>query len=142
MTDISLTVAQAIVAHSIAYGAERGWNPLSTVVVDAGGHAIAFARGDLAPPGRLELAIGKAKMAVMLGMGGTEIGEKAELRPAFFTSLAQAYGPFALPGQGGGLIKDASGRVIGGIGVTGATSQQDAEAATFAITACGFTAEI
>jgi uncharacterized protein GlcG (DUF336 family) len=55
----------------LAKGKELDLKPLSVVVLDAGGHVIAFEREDGAAPGRFAIAQAKAFGSIMLGMGGT-----------------------------------------------------------------------
>ena len=76
MSTISLRRARTIIRKTMEKGAEMGLKPLSVVVLDAGGHPIAFERGDGAAPGRFAIANGKAYGAVMLGMAG-----KAQMAP-------------------------------------------------------------
>jgi uncharacterized protein GlcG (DUF336 family) len=60
-----------------------GLKPLSVVVLDAGGHVLAFEREDGASPGRFEIARGKAYGAVMLGMPGSAQMARAEAAGLF-----------------------------------------------------------
>ncbi len=138
---ITLEAANMIMAAVRHHGTERGWEPLSTVVLDAGGHPIAFSRADGASPGRFEIARAKAYGAVMLGMGGRAQMARAEAQPYFMAALNGAFGGQVLPVPGGVLVRDAAGRVIGAVGVTGDTSDNDAEAALAGITAVGLIGE-
>lgn len=56
MSTISLEQAGAIIAGAFRLGADSGLRPLSVLVVDAGGHAIAFQRQDGASFGRYQIA--------------------------------------------------------------------------------------
>ena len=78
MADITLRKARTIIATARKAGQEAGYKPLSVVVLDAGGHVIAFERADGASPGRFEIARGKAYGAVMLHMGGNAQRERAD----------------------------------------------------------------
>ncbi|PCD77594.1 GlcG/HbpS family heme-binding protein [Pseudothioclava arenosa] len=138
---ISLEQAQEIIAVAQAHGRTAGWNPLSVVVLDAGGHPIAFARPDGASPGRFEIARAKAYGAVMLGMAGRAQMARAEAQPYFIGAVNGAFGGQVLPVPGGVLVRDGAGRVIGAVGVTGDTSDNDAEAALAGIAAAGMTGE-
>ena len=60
MAEISLSKAKKIINAALAKGKEAGMNPLSVVVLDAGGHVKAFERADGASPGRFGIAQGKA----------------------------------------------------------------------------------
>jgi hypothetical protein len=85
-----------------------GLKPLSVVVLDAGGHVLAFEREDGASPGRFEIARGKAYGAVMLGMPGSAQMARAEAQAYFMAAVNGAYGGKVVPVPGGVLVKDAS----------------------------------
>lgn len=138
---LSLKKARVIIRKAMEAGQAAGMKPLSVVVLDAGGHAIAFERSDGASPGRFAIAHGKAHGAVMLGMGGTAQMARAEAHPFFMAALNGAFGGKLVPVPGGVLVRDARGNVIGAVGVTGDTSDKDAEAALAGIAAAGFQGE-
>ena len=133
--------ARTIIKAAIAMGAEAGMKPLSVVVVDAGGHPIAFERAEGGSPGRFEIARGKAYGCIMLGMGGKAIQARAEAQAYFMQSMNGAFDGKFVPVQGGVLVRDAKGAVIGAVGVTGDTSENDARAAIAGIEAAKLTAE-
>ena len=139
--DITLEAARTIVAKALAKGRELQLKPLSVVVLDAGGHPIAFEREDGASPGRFAIAQGKAYGAVMLGMAGTAQRDRAEAQAYFMAAINGLYGGKVVPVPGGVLVRDAGGRVIGAVGVTGDTSENDAEAALAGIDAAGLAGE-
>ncbi len=118
-------------------GRELGLKPLSVAVLDAGGHLLAFEREDGASPGRFEIARGKAYGAVMLGMPGSAQMARAEDQAYFMAAMNGAFDGKVVPVPGGVLVKDASGAVIGAVGVTGDTSDNDAKAAVAGIIAAG-----
>ena len=138
---LTLDHARAIIATARAKGREMGLKPLSVLVLDAGGHPLAFEREDGSAPGRFAVAEGKAYGAVMLGMGGRAQLARAEQQPFFMAAMNGAFGGRVVPVPGGVLVRDGEGRVIGAVGVTGDTSDNDAAAATAGIEAAGFTAE-
>ncbi|MEO0342225.1 MAG: heme-binding protein [Pseudomonadota bacterium] len=139
--EISLTKAKKIISTAFAKGKEAGLKPLSVVVVDAGGHVKAFERQDNAAPGRFEIAFGKAHGCVMLGMTGTALMQRAEQQAYFVTAAGAAYDGKMIPVPGGVLVRDKKGNIIGGVGVTGDTSENDAMAAMAGIEAVKLTAE-
>ncbi|MCV2863661.1 heme-binding protein [Defluviimonas sp. WL0075] len=139
--EIGIETARRIIAAAQETGVARGMKPLSVVVLDAGGHPIAFERADGASPGRFEIARGKAYGAVMLGMGGRAQAERAASGPAFMAAINGAFGGKVVPVPGGVLVRGAEGAVIGAVGVTGDTSDNDAEAALAGIAAVGLTGE-
>lgn len=134
---ISLDAARTIVTAAREKGRALGLKPLSVAVLDAGGHLLAFEREDGASPGRFEIARGKAYGAVMLGMPGSAQMARAEEQAYFIAAANGAFGGKMVPVPGGVLVKDASGVVIGAVGVTGDTSDNDALAAMAGIEAAG-----
>ncbi|MCF7699797.1 GlcG/HbpS family heme-binding protein [Loktanella sp. M215] len=128
MTEITAAQANTIIETVMQTGADKGFKPLSVVVLDAGGHVKAFARADGAAPGRFGIAHGKAYGAVMLGMPGSAQMARAEAQPYFMAALNGVYGGQVVPVPGGVLVK-ADGVVIGAVGVTGDTSDNDVVAA-------------
>ena len=140
MPEISLSKARAMVRGILKKGREMELKPLSVVVLDTGGHVKAFEREDGASPGRFEIARGKAYGAVMTGMPGSAQMARAEDQAYFMASLNGAFGGQVVPVPGGVIIKDGRGRVIGAVGVTGDTSDNDAAAAVAGIEGVGLTA--
>ena len=138
---IPLRKARMIVKNTLAKGTEAGMKPLSVVILDPGGHPILFERADGASPGRFEIARGKANGCLMLGLGGTAIQARAESQPYFMQAMNGAFGGRFVPVKGGVLVRDAKGSVVGAVGVTGDTSDNDALAAVAGIEAAGYTAE-
>jgi uncharacterized protein GlcG (DUF336 family) len=138
---ISLEQAQKMIDTALAQGVEDELKPLSAIVLDAGGHPLAFARADGAAPGRFEIARAKAYGAVMLGMGGKAQMARAEAQGYFMAAVNGIYGGQTCPVPGGVLIRDSDGAVIGAMGVTGDTSDNDAEAALAGIAVAGLIGE-
>ncbi|WP_299625462.1 heme-binding protein [uncultured Tateyamaria sp.] len=139
---ISLEQARIMIAQALAKGAEMGLKPLSVVVLDAGGHCKAFERQDGAAPGRFGIAQGKAYGSVMLGMAGTAQLARAEQQGFFMAAVNGVYGGQVVPVPGGVLVRDQAGEIVGAVGVTGDTSDNDAAVAAFGIAQAGFVAEI
>ncbi|WP_435259422.1 GlcG/HbpS family heme-binding protein [Thioclava sp. FR2] len=138
---ISLRKARKIISTALVKGQEMGLKPLSVVVVDAGGHTIAFERQDGASPGRYAIAHGKANGCVMLGLPGSAIQTRADAQAYFVGALNGLYGGDFVPVQGGVLVKDAKGNTLGAVGVTGDTSENDAAVAVAGIEAAGLIAQ-
>jgi uncharacterized protein GlcG (DUF336 family) len=141
MVGISLNDARTIIIATAKKGQEMGMKPLSTVVLDAGGHAIAFERQDGAAPGRFAIAQGKAYGTVMLGMPGSAQMARAEQQAYFMAAVNGVYGGKVIPVPGGVLVRDSNGEVVGSVGVTGDTSENDLTAALAGIDAAGFIGE-
>ena len=138
---LTLEQARIILAAALAKAKGLGLKPLSIVVLDAGGHPIAFERQDGASVGRFDIARGKAYGCVMLGMGGTAQNKRAETQAYFVQAMNGLYDGRFVPVQGGVLIRDAGGVILGAVGVTGDSSENDAICGVAGIEAAGFTAE-
>ncbi|PJE36127.1 glcg protein [Pseudooceanicola lipolyticus] len=138
---ISLRKARTIIRKALEKGRELELKPLSVVVLDAGGHVIAFEREDKAAPGRFAVAHGKAYGSVMLGMTGTAQRDRAEQQAYFMGAVNGLFGGQVVPVPGGLLVRDRKGDVIGAVGVTGDTSENDAEAGLAGIEAAGLAGE-
>ena len=141
MTGIRLDKARTIIRSTLEHGRAAGLKPLSVVVLDAGGHVIAFEREDGASPGRFAIAHGKAYGSVMLGIAGTAQRERAEAQGYFMAAVNGLFGGQLVPVPGGVLVRDATGAVLGAVGVTGDTSENDAAAALAGIAAAGLKGE-
>ena len=139
---VSLGKARVIIRKTFEKGAELGLKPLSVVVLDAGGNIQAFERQDGAAPGRFAIAHGKAYGAVMLGMAGTAQMARAEAQSYFMAAVNGVFGGQVIPVPGGGLLRSAKGAVIGAVGVTGDTSDNDAIAAMAGIEAAKLIGEV
>ena len=142
MAEISMNKARTMIRKAIEKGREMELNPLSVVVLDAGGHVKAFEREDGAAPGRFAIAHGKAYGAVMLGMAGTAQMQRAEAQGYFMGAVNGVFGGQVIPVPGGVLIRDKRGVVVGALGVTGDTSDNDAVCAVAGINSANLVAEI
>ena len=139
---MSLTLDQArgIVAAARSHGQEQGLKPLTVVVLDAGGHVLAVEREDGSSTKRFEVAYGKAHGAVSLGMGSRALMARAEQQPYFIAAVTHSVGAL-VPVPGGVLVHDASGDLLGAVGISGDTSDNDEAAAVAGIEAAGLTAQ-
>ena len=141
MASITLNKARTIIRKTLEKGTELALKPLSVIVLDDGGHAIAFERSDGAAPGRFGIAHGKAYGSVMLGMAGKAQMARAESQAYFMAAINGVYGGQVVPVPGGVLLRDKKGGVIGAVGVTGDTSDNDVIAAMAGIEAAGLIGE-
>jgi glc operon protein GlcG len=127
---LTLTAARAIVAAAEAEARKHNLNVTMTVV-DEGGHLLHLARMDETGLASVEVSIAKARAAVMFK------------RPTKFWEDAYASGkthlaslPGVLPIEGG-IPLMADGKVIGALGVSGASSAQDGQVAAAGAAALG-----
>ena len=137
---ISLEQARAIVAGTREKGREMGLNPLTVVVLDAGGHVVALEREDGSGFGRPDIAIGKASGALAMGTSSRQLGDVAAERPQFMAALCAAWNGKVIPAAGGVLVRNGEGELLGAVGVTGDLSDKDEAAALGGIAAAGLTA--
>ncbi len=137
---LDLKTANTIVNHIIDAAAKRDdLKPMTAVVIDAGGAVICSQRQDGASPIRVDLAKGKAHGAVMMGLSSRKLGERAEQQPYFVQAINALCDGSLVPVAGGVLIRDAAGTVIGAVGVTGDTSDNDEELAIAAVKSVNLT---
>lgn len=141
MTDkISLAAANTMITTALEKGAELDLKPLSVIVLDAGGHVIAFQRQDGASNLRFKIAHGKAYGAISMGIGSRALFQRAQ-EQAFFINAVNALADGALvPVPGGVLVKTSDGTLVGAVGITGDTSENDEACAITAIEQQGFVA--
>ncbi len=125
MTALTLLQANAIANAALAASHQAGYAPMAVVVLDASGHLKAAQREDGASMFRVDVATGKAWAAIGMGAASRTLAQRAKDNPNFFVTLAAtAQGRF-LPQTGAVLIKDGAGNVIGGVGASGGTGDED-----------------
>ncbi len=123
--NISLDQAQTIITAALAKSKEMGHQPMGIAVLDASGNLKAFASEDGASMFRFDIARAKAWGAVGMGVSSRTLGERAKGNPNFFVSLAATSDGRFLPQTGAVVIKDAQGSVIGAVGASGGTGDED-----------------
>ncbi|WP_232666471.1 GlcG/HbpS family heme-binding protein [Pseudonocardia sp. TRM90224] len=138
---ITLDQAQKIVAAALEHGTHEGFNPLTVAVLDPGGVLVALGRQDGSGNLRPDIAVAKAWGVLGMGMTNRAIAARAADSPEFFTSVATLAGGRILSVPGGVFVRDADGRLLGAVGVTGDVSLNDEAAALAGIAAAGLTAE-
>lgn len=134
---LTLDRANRIVEGALAEGRDNGFHPLCVVVLDAGGHALVLKRDERASISRPEIATAKAAGCLGIGFGGREIVRRAEMAPAFIAALNPIFPKGILPVPGGVLIRDAAGALLGAVGISGDTSDNDEICAVAGVLAAG-----
>ncbi len=137
---MNIELARQLIAAARECGSRRDLKPLSVVVLDAGGQVRAFEREDGASNARFEIAFGKANGALALGVGSRALMTRAEQQPYFIAAAAAAIGGALVPVPGGVLVQTTDGELIGAVGITGDSSDNDEAAAVEAIEAVGLVA--
>jgi uncharacterized protein GlcG (DUF336 family) len=144
MPALSIAQASTIIDVALQKGRDMKIAPLAVAVLDAGGNLIAFKRDDRAGILRFDIAFGKAWGAIGMGFGSRTVFERSnstEAQRLFYTTLAVASGGKIVTNPAGILIRDAAGEVIGAVGVSGDTSDNDEIAGIAGIEAAGLKAD-
>ncbi len=121
---MGITLAQAEKMISVAKEkAKEIDTKMNIAVVDAGANLIAFARMDGAWLGSLDISIKKAKTARFFDMNTGIIGELSQPGGSLYNIEHSNGGLITFPG--GVPVKDKEGNVIGAIGVSGSSVEND-----------------
>jgi len=115
---LTLEVAKKIAAASGQFAQKKQWNVV-IAIVDDGGHLVYFERMDEVQTGSIEVAIQKAKTAVAFKRPTRLFEEAVAKGRTVLVSL-----PGGMPFEGGVPIT-IDKQVIGAVGVSGVTAQQD-----------------
>ncbi len=134
---MDLSIATKILDAALGYATEQGFKPMAVGVIDARGALKCFAAQDGTSLKRGEIALAKADGAVALGMGSRALMKRAEQQAYFIAAATAAIGGSLVPVPGGVLIKDSAGTLLGAVGVSGDTSDNDEAAAIAGIKAAG-----
>ena len=141
MSSITLTQADAIAERALQKGREMKFAPLTVAVLDSGGLLKVLKCADGSSLLRPDIATGKAWGVLGMGFGGRELSRRAEKVPTFFTALNAMSNGRMVPVAGGVLIRDAAGAIVGAVGVSGDTSDNDEVCAVAAVEAAGLLAD-
>jgi uncharacterized protein GlcG (DUF336 family) len=111
--------------------------PMSFAVMDVGGHLLAFARMDGAPWVSAEVALGKAWTSAAYGVPSAAQKEKMSPMPNFATALiTMTHGRFTP--QTGAVPIYRGDALLGALGASGGTGEQDQDMCTRAVSATGY----
>jgi uncharacterized protein GlcG (DUF336 family) len=138
---LTLAIANRLIEAAFAEGRKRNLQPLTVAVLDAGGHVVSLQREDGSSLMRPQIATAKAWGTLGMGFGGRELARRAAAGPVFFGALIELAGGNMVPVQGGVIVRDAAGKVLGAVGVTGDLSAQDEACALAGIAAVGLVAD-
>ena len=138
---LTLEKASIIVDHGLAKAREMKIRPLCIAVLDDGGNLKALKRDDGASILRPQIAISKAWGAIGMGESSRSLGNRLKDRPAFLGALSDMSGGKVVPVPGGVLIMDGT-TIIGAVGASGGTSEEDETCAVAGIQAAGLEYEI
>jgi uncharacterized protein GlcG (DUF336 family) len=119
---VSLEDAKKATAAAVMESMKNKWN-MAIAIVDDAGHLVYFERIDETQFGSVDVAIGKARTAAAFKRPTKALEDALNSGQPAILSF-----PNTLPREGGLPIL-LDGKVIGGIGVSGGTSPQDAQVA-------------
>lgn len=138
---MKLDTAIAIAQRTLVEGRDRGFAPLTVAVLDTGGHLVVLLRADGTSLLRPQIATGKAYGALGMGFGSRELSARAAKMPAFFNALIAMSDGRMVPVPGGVLVYAADGALLGAVGASGDTSDNDETCIVAAVVAAGLRAE-
>ena len=141
MTALTLENARLILDTALAKVMEKKLKPMAIVVLDARGTVKTAIAQDGTSLMRFEVAHGKAYGALATGLGSRALFKRANEQPYFIDAVNTLARGALVPVPGGVLIKDA-GDVIGAVGISGDTSDNDEECAVAGIKAAGLEADV
>ncbi len=134
--------AEIIIDKALEKARQMKLPALAVVVLDDAGHTKAVKREDGASMFRVDVGQGKAWGAVAMGCSSRALANRAKQNPNFFLTLAAtAQGKF-LPQQGGVLIRDAAANILGAVGISGASGDEDELCAAFGVEQAGLKPDI
>lgn len=141
MTDLTLDLCRTIADKAFAFAHERALKPLGLVILDARGAVRLTLVEDGNALLRGAIADGKAYGCVAVGVGGRALQKMAVERPHFIGALGGLAKDRLAPVPGGVLIRDEAGAILGAVGISGDTSDNDELAAIAGIEGAGLKAD-
>jgi len=139
MADLTLEVARKILDAALAKAVEKKLKPLVITILDSRGAVKVTAAQDGTSLMRAEIAHGKAYGALAMGMGSRALFQRAQEQPYFIGAVNTLAQGRMIPVPGGVLILDGTS-LMGAVGVSGDTSDNDEICAVAGIEAAGLKA--
>ena len=122
MNTLNLAEARAIISAAEAKAAEIG-QPMNIAVVDSGGNLVSHVRMDGAWLGSIDISINKAFTSRAFDIQTKDLGDNAQPNQQFYGIHASNHGRIMI--FAGGIPLSRDGQVIGAIGVSGGSGEQD-----------------
>jgi len=139
MTELTLDVARKILDAALAKAIEKKLKPLVVTVLDARGCVKLSAAQDGTSLLRSEIAHGKAYGALAMGMGSRALFQRAQ-EQAYFVDAVNTLAQGRLVPVPGGVLIQSGGALLGAVGISGDTSDNDEACAIAGIEAAGLKA--
>ena len=137
MKTLTLDIADRIIGAALAHADAAAYRPMAVVVLDESGNLKAARRADGASMFRCDIATAKAWGAVAMGSSSRQLAERAAGNPNFFLSLAATSNGRFLCQPGAVLIRAADGEIIGAVGASGGTGEEDEAICLAGVAAAG-----
>lgn len=125
MNKLTLKKANAIIRAGFIESKKLALQPMSMAILDAGGHLVAFQRQDKSAILRFDIAFAKAYGALGMGIGSRGLALKASETPKLIEGAIAASKGRLIPAPGGVLIVNMDNEIIGAVGASGDTSDND-----------------
>ena len=138
MRDLTLTGAETIVAEALKHSRRQNLMPMTVVVLDDRATVKAVASEDGSSLSRFDIARGKAFGCLAFDLGARAVGAKAQI---FVNAVGQLNDVNMVPVAGGVLIRKADRTIVGAVGISGDTSDNDEKAAVVGVEAAGYVAD-
>jgi len=139
MSELTLDVARKILDAALAKAIEKNLKPLVVTVLDARGCVKLSAAQDGTSLLRSEIAHGKAYGALAMGMGSRALFQRAQ-EQAYFIDAVNTLAQGRLVPVPGGVLIQSGGTLLGAVGISGDTSDNDEACAIAGIEAAGLKA--
>jgi uncharacterized protein GlcG (DUF336 family) len=139
MADLTLDIARRILDAALAKSIELKLKPLVITVLDARGCVKVTAAQDGTSLMRAEIAHGKAYGALAMGMGSRALFQRAQEQTYFVNAVNTLAQGRLVPVPGGVLIQSGT-TLLGAVGISGDTSDNDEACAVAGIEAAGLKA--
>ena len=141
MKKIDKSNANKIIEAAIKKASDLELNPIMVVILDDRGAIKACLGEDGVSPLRFKIAYGKANGAYQMGMGSRALFNRAEQQAYFINSVNNLADGNLVPVPGGVLIRDEENNIIGAVGISGDSSDNDEIAAVESLKQEGFNAD-
>ena len=130
---LTMDKAQSIIEAAVEKAKKLG-QPMNIAIVDAGTNLMAFARMDGAWLGSIDIAINKAFTAKAFDISTLELGGNSQPGQQFFGINASNHGRVMI--FAGGIPIKVNGQIVGAVGVSGGSGEQDQAVAEAAAASC------
>src|SRR5256714_12664696 len=140
MSELTLDVARKILDSALAKAVEKKLKPLVVTVLDARGCVKIAAAQDGTSLLRSEIAHGKAYGALAMGMGSRALFQRAQ-EQAYFIGAVNTLAQGRMVPVPGGVLIQSGGVLLGAVGISGGTSDNDEACAIAGSQAAGVKAD-